>query len=242
MVSNVIRSGNKVEIRQTKTELAGANPKVYVSKVLRVYDNGELEIIMPMENDKYVLLNLGNRFDFVFYVGASLYRGIGQIKERFKAKNLYVLKVEMKTQLTRFQRREYYRFPCMMEVEYYNLPKVLEDKKMEPDKLVAAMEEIAGKSLGHQATILDISGGGVKIISKEPMKVGGYVILELKLLFTDAEKTYCVKGKVLSCRRVGDLATRNEVRMEFVMENQKVREDIIRYIFEEERKMRNIGQ
>ena len=116
MVSDILRPGNKVEIKAVqKIERQGSTGEVahvYTSRIQEIHENGDIDISMPIEEGKYVLLHLGVRFEFVFYAEKNLYRAIGQVKERFKSNNIYMLKVELKTQLAKFQRREYYRFQC----------------------------------------------------------------------------------------------------------------------------------
>ena len=127
MVSDILRPGNKVAIKAVqKIERQGSTGEVahvYTSRIQEIHENGDIDISMPIEEGKYVLLHLGVRFEFVFYAEKNLYRAIGQVKERFKSNNIYMLKVELKTQLAKFQRREYYRFrqdsACIWENRRY---------------------------------------------------------------------------------------------------------------------------
>ena len=218
MVSDILRPGNKVEIKAVqKIERQGSTGEiahVYTSRIQEIHENGDIDISMPIEEGKYVLLHLGVRFEFVFYAEKNLYRAIGQVKERFKSNNIYMLKVELKTQLAKFQRREYYRFPCVMDMKYYRIAEN-ESKERDTEKL-----------LEH------------RFVSEEKFEANQFVLMELELISDNMDKQYHIKGRIVGWKKLEYREPRYETRIEFIMEDNKVREDIIRYIFEEERKKR----
>ena len=111
--TDLIKPGDKIDIRLLQQveneERTGDTVKVYKSQVLDINKRGNLEISMPTEGTKLILLPLDVRLEFVFYSGGFLYKSIGQIVERFKRDNIYTLEVELKTRLEKFQRREFYR-------------------------------------------------------------------------------------------------------------------------------------
>lgn len=242
MVSNILRPGDKVEIRPVQQieqqGITGEVPQVYKSKIQEIHENGDIDISMPMEGEKYVLLHLGVRFEFVFYAEKNLFRGVGQIKERFKTNNIYMLKIELKTQLGKLQRREYYRFPCIMDMKYYRIAGDL--SKLDDTDQILEMMEGAPDETEKMATILDISGGGARFVSEEQFEDNQYVLMELQLITENMNKEYCIKGRIVSWRKLETQEPRYETRIEFVMRDNKVREDIIRYIFEEERRKRKL--
>ena len=51
------------------------------SKVFDIKENGNLEMSMPTERGKLVVLSLGVRMEIVFYTKNGLYRSVGQIRE-----------------------------------------------------------------------------------------------------------------------------------------------------------------
>lgn len=242
MVSNILRPGDKVEIRPVQQieqqGITGEVPQVYKSMIQEIHENGDIDISMPMEEGKYVLLHLGVRFEFVFYSEKNLFRGVGQIKERFKTNNIYMLKIELKTQLGKLQRREYYRFPCIMDMKYYRIAGDL--SKLDDTDQILEMMEGAPDETEKMATILDISGGGARFVSEEHFENNQYVLMELQLITENMNKEYCIKGRIVSWRKLETREPRYETRIEFVMRDNKVREDIIRYIFEEERRKRKL--
>ena len=123
--TDLIKPGDKIDIRLLQQveneERTGDTVKVYKSQVLDINKRGNLEISMPTEGTKLILLPLDVRLEFVFYSGGFLYKSIGQIVERFKRDNIYTLEVELKTRLEKFQRREFYRYECSIDFKFFEL-------------------------------------------------------------------------------------------------------------------------
>ena len=86
--TDLIKPGDKIDIRLLQQveneERTGDTVKVYKSQVLDINKRGNLEISMPTEGTKLILLPLDVRLEFVFYSGGFLYKSIGQIVERLK--------------------------------------------------------------------------------------------------------------------------------------------------------------
>lgn len=109
MVTNLIHLGDKVDIRfvqqVARVEQTGVSPRIYKSQVNDIKDDGSLEITMPIENGKVVLLPLGVRFEFVFYTGSGLYHSIGQIRERYKQDNIFVIVIELHSAVRKISKK-----------------------------------------------------------------------------------------------------------------------------------------
>ena len=122
-ISEVIHLGDKVDIRVLQkveqTRDIDETVTVYKSQVLDIRENGNLELSMPTTKGKLELLMLGIRYELVFYSCGSLYRAVGVVKERYKTDNLYMVEIELKSPLEKFQRREYYRLPCLLDFHYF---------------------------------------------------------------------------------------------------------------------------
>ena len=77
MGSNIIRPGDKIDIQLVQqienADRTGTGADTYKSQVLDVLDNGNLEISMPTESGKLILLPLGVRYEFAFYSGGGIY-------------------------------------------------------------------------------------------------------------------------------------------------------------------------
>lgn len=238
-ISDIIQPGDKVEARLT-SKTNDAN-KIYRSNVLEVKDEGKIVISMPIESGKIILLPLGGRFEFTFLTGAGgTYKSIGQVTERYKKDNIFMLEIELKTRLEKFQRREYFRHNCMLEVIYFILDE--EQKKLETtEDVVKSLRNAVGfVAERHYGLIADLSGGGMKMRTKEELTEGDQLLFFLKLTSDSVDSQYQVRGDVIGSRVIETSSSKTlyENRIKFVIEDNTVREDIIRYIFEEERRIR----
>ena len=240
-VSDVIRIGDRIEVRlvqQIKYQ-DGDEADIYHSKVLDVKKNGNFEISMPIENGKLILLPLGVRFEFVFYTQAgSLYKSIGQVVERYKKDGFFMLEIQLNTPLEKFQRRRFFRCSCMQDFEFYVLNE--EQKEMESaDELYKILtgEEFIGSA--YQGVMVDLSGGGMKFRSKHELNEDDKIMILLHLVNEKMDRQFNLIGNIVSCIEV-QLAAKilYECRVSFHIEEDEIREEIIRYIFEEERRIR----
>lgn len=241
-VSDVIRPGDKIDIsyfqQVGRQEKCGEIPAVYKSQVLDINEREELEISMPAEGGKLVLLPLGIRYEFVFYSRGGFYRAIGQIKERYKSENVYMLRIELKSQLEKFQRREFFRYPCVLEMGYYTITQ--EEYQMgSGEAIFIKLREEKISNREYQGTIVDLSGGGIRFYTEQELETGQYVLLEVHLQNESLDKQYYIIGNVISCTRTDrGIGKQFEARAKFLIRDDNTREEIIRFIFEEERKSR----
>lgn len=242
-VSDVIRVGDKIDIRLVQqiesTDKSKEIPEVYRSQVLDIKENGNFEIAMPTEKGRLILLPLGVRFEFVFYsYNGGLYRSIGQIVERYKKDGFYMLEVQLRTTLEKFQRREFYRYNCAIDFVFYELEE--EQKNMNSaDDIIRAMAAGELKMQSYQGVMVDLSGGGMKFRSPQELKPGDRVLVRLRLTNDKMDRQFHIIGSVIANVVVHTSANvLYESRIKFHIEDDKIREEIIRYIFEEERKNR----
>lgn len=245
-VSDVIRPGDKIDISymQQVSRLAKEReiPTAYKSKVLDLKENGNIEISMPAEGGKLVLLPLDVRFEFVFFSRGGIYRAIGQIKERYKSDNVYMLEVELKSQLEKFQRREFFRYPCVIDMNYFAITPE-EVQIGSGDAIFIKLREEKAADREYKGRIVDLSGGGIRFRTDQKLECGQYVLLEIHLKNESLDKQYYIIGNVIDCTYAQKPAPQKfEVRSKFLIQDDSIREEIIRFIFEEERKVRQRGR
>lgn len=245
-VSEVIRVGDKIEIRVAQ-EVEQAlrtheTVRMYKSQVLDIKEDGSLQIAMPTEAGRLAMLSLGLRYEFVFYSKGGLYRVIGQIRERYKKDNIYMLDIEFKSDLEKFQRREYFRYPCIMEFLYYKIPKEAVGLQT-PEQIYETIRDDYLSGNTTLGKIMDLSGGGIRFNTEEKLEIGANLLMELHLKNERIDKRYNIVAEVISCCPMEKVrGSRYEIRAKFFIKDDKIREEIIHYIFEEERKTRQRGK
>jgi len=237
----VIKPGDKVEIRIVQqiemNETTGDPIHVYSSRVEDILEDDTLEIDMPIENGKVLLLPLDVRYEFVFFCNNSLYRARGVIVERYKRDNIYILRIEFKTQLKKYQRREYYRYPCLIDTNYV----VLSELEWSSNSSNQLFREIATKEKYRikDGKVLDLSGGGMRFTSGESLEDEEYLMIILQLSNESMDRSYALMGRVIASDPAANHKNTYINRIQFVFRDIKIREEIIRFIFEEERNSRN---
>lgn len=246
-VSEVIRPGDKIDIsfsqRVERIGEEGELPRTYKSKVLDLKENGNLEISMPSEGGKLVLLPLGVRYEFVFFSRGGLYRAVGQVRERYKSENVYMLEIELKSQLEKYQRREFFRYPCVMDMNYYTIAEEEADLGSGEAVFIKLREEEDEPRQEYSGIIVDLSGGGIRFRTKRELENGQYILFEIHLENESFNKQYYLIGRVISCVPADKGPERQfEARAKFLIKDNNIREEIIRFIFEEERKSRQRGK
>ena len=243
MHTAIIEVGNKIDIRIVNqienAKTTGEPPHIYKSQLLDFFENGDIEISMPSENGQIRLLPLGLRYELVFYTKSGLYRGYGEVKERYKTDNRFMLRVALHTPLNKYQRREYYRLNCAMEAAFYIINKEIAmlEHTDEIETALRESEEAAGEKMS--AYVRDISGGGMRFVTDVELSEDSYILVYIRLGEKAQDAVYPIVGRVISSGKVEDVTpAKYEQRVEFILKDSRVREDIIRFIFKEERKAR----
>lgn len=236
MLSRFISAGDRIELQSVERHQADSpkeNKKIYYSQVYDILSADRMEILMPMEKTKLILLPVDSVYDVIFYAKGSLYQCFARIIDRYKSNNVYILVLEMTSNLRRHQRREYYRFSCALDM--CARPLVEEETKAIEQK--EALYLTPGLPLKH-SIIVDISGGGLRFLADQQYQQDSMIYCTYHLLVDGEDKEYSLVGKVLSVRPVENKNGLFEHRVQYVDIDTEKREEIIRYIFQEERKNR----
>ena len=234
MLSKFISQNDKVELQaidRGEEENGENTKKVYYSSVLEILSGDTLEIAMPMEQSKLILLPVDSEYDLVFYGGSGLYQCFARIIDRYKSNNVFILVVELTSNLRKFQRREYYRFSCALEMCARNL----EEDEIQAIEKRLPYALVSGRPL-KQSVIVDISGGGLRFISSQKYEPDNLLYCSYQLIRGTERKQYEVIGKVLSAKEVENKPGFFEHRVQYYDIDKEMREEIIKYIFEQERK------
>ena len=236
MLSRLISPGDRVELQaveRLREEGTEENKKVYYSQVYDILSADRMEILMPMEKTKLILLPVDNVYDVVIYAQGSLYQCFARIIDRYKSNNVYILVLELTSNLRKHQRREYYRFSCALDM----CARPLVEDEVKAIEQKEAFYLTPGLPLKH-SVIVDISGGGLRFIADQEYEQGSMIYCNYQLLLDGKNKEYSLVGKILSARPVENRNGVYEHRVQYVDIDVEKREEIIRYIFQEERKNR----
>ena len=229
MLEKYVTSGDKIELHPLhRVNLADreVEERIYISKINQVLEDDKLEIMMPIEGSKIVLLARNMIYNIVIYTSHGLYQCDVKVGERYKVGNIYLQQLDLITGIKKCQRREFYRYSCSIPV------------------FTRALEEEEKQNLvwddsvkGTEGNAIDIGGGGIRFLTKDQYQPNEMIICNMKLEIKNSQKDIQALGKVLSVKPVKD-SNLLEVRVQFERISNVAREQIIQFIFEDERKRR----
>ena len=231
MIDKYLSPGDKVEIRFAQRmaitdESTERKYKTYLSKINQMLDEDQIEILMPIEQSRMVLLPRNAMGTLVIYTSNGLFQCEVKVADRYKKDNIYLQVLELISGIKKYQRREYYRYSCTVPVFSRCLT--------EEEQRTMVWDET---QKGIEGSTLDIGGGGVRYLVSEQMTSGEMVICYLELEIKNTVREIQALGKILSVRPVKD-SNLFEIRVQFEKISNAAREQIIQYIFEDERKRR----
>lgn len=226
-----ISIGNKLELVKLEQIIRNEqNRKVYVSKIYDIFPNNTLQIAMPIYEGKIVPLNVSDKFAACFYTDKGLLQCNVLVTSRYKDGNLFFLEIEMLGKPEKLQRREFYRYNCVMDAKV----RIVSDEEYStgiPDDISVPEEDLDW----NVAKILDISGGGTKIVQKIFLERNEVVKIKFMVLIIDEFVSFNLFARILDSLPVQGHSDMFEQRLEFMKIRQEERDKIIRFIFESER-------
>jgi len=188
---------------------------IYISQLEEVIDSNHIIISAPIHEGFVIFVSIGSNIEVVFFDGKGLYTFKGIVRDRGRKGNILVLTVEIVSEITKIQRREFFRFEWVANVKF----RVVKDKHGSYQK---------GETQFINALTRDISGGGIGIITNVKQSMGDIVELELEL---EEGQTISALGQIVRSVIYDNDLTKYDVGIMFYDINPKDRERIIKFIF-----------
>lgn len=236
MIEKYIIPGQKVDMRAVRRSQSDseANIKTHASQIYDVISEDRIEILMPLEQAKLILLPVDGEYELYFYTENGLYECIGRVIDRYKSNNVYILLFELETNLRKYQRREYYRYSCALDMDTRNL---CEEELDKSDKRTG-YRLVPGLPL-KQSIIVDISGGGLRFVSDYKYDKESYILCRYHLFVKGVSKDYEIVCQILDVKEIESRPGEYEHRVQYMNLDNEEREEIIQFIFDEERRIRH---
>jgi len=113
LLEQYIQLGQRIDLESVTRIMADGEPqqlrKVYSSKVYEILSEEKIEILMPYEQRRVVLLPVDSEYSIYFYTENGMLECKARIVDRYKSNNVFILVMELLTNLRKYQRREFYR-------------------------------------------------------------------------------------------------------------------------------------
>lgn len=155
----------------------------------------------------------------------NLYKFSAMVKGRQISENLQLLIVELQSEIIKVQRRDYFRLDCLVQVQY----KLVESFKTEYNENIPFKKTFAN----------NLSGGGMCLMLEDKIEVGKLIECEI---FNEQSRKVKFFGKVVRYEKTETKGKyKYEAGIAYIRINNIDRETVVRYIFEEQRKLRKRG-
>ena len=226
-----IAIGNKIElVRLDQVIRNEQNKKVYVSKIYDILDQDKLQIAMPIFEGRIVPLDLDELYTACFYTERGLLQCNVQVTSRYKSGNLFFLDIKLLGALEKVQRRQFYRYDCLIDAQI----RVVSDEEYDtgiPDDISVPEDALPWQP----ARIVDISGGGLRLNQRTNIERNEVVKVKFMVSIVGEILQFNLFARILSSTPVRERSDMFEQRMEFLKITQDERDKIVRFIFESER-------
>ncbi len=211
--------------------------KKCISSVQEITEAGTLILSCPMYRSALIPLPEGELLHIIYYRPSGMFSFVALSTRRFREGALDLIEVELKSPISKYQRRDFVRFDTVLPVSV---------------RLIASTDHIAERSLEDTLRLLydqryvgiprpllpgeeiykcytiDISGGGARFSTEEHFEVGS--LLECSFALRDGLD---VTVDAQTVRADSDIATgRCRVSTRFVNMDERIRRKIIKYIFD----------
>ena len=245
MLKNVLKVGDRIELKSIQqVRVTEKEPKTYQSQVLDIIDEYRMNIAVPIESGHLVPLEVGSRYELSFLTSNGIYMCKCEVKNRMKQNNVFYLVLDIISELKRDQRRQYFRLEKIIPLKYRIISELemrlryfMEKKAYKDDRekrlVTEKLEQLEGISM--DGVIVNVSGGGIKFSSFEKHENGTPLLVRFSL---DEELDVEAEAKIIGVNEVANQRGKMEYRCEFKKITKEIRENIVRYIFSEERRQR----
>lgn len=224
--------GCHVEMIAPGKSLDSPDEKKYISAVEDLTGD-RLLLAMPMYQSKYAPLHKEERYDVYILVKRKILQCRVVVQGAVKEDKNIFLVTKIISPFRKYERREFFRLSFQTPVFFRKLePELVEIYRQYLKEEKEMLQE--GFSRGNG---IDLSAGGLKFTSEERLQVGDTVVIRFTVNQDTAKpKTYVILSKVIESVRHPTQIRTYINRVSFELHNAKVRESLISFVFQEQRR------
>lgn len=218
--------------------------KTYTSSIQEITPEGTLCIGAPVSRSVVIHLRAGDTVDIVYYRPQGMLTFTAGVLRDYEEKGIQLAEIEIKSTISRFQRREYVRLDISLALRLSMLaaPDEMRDMPAEQTLSLAYDQTSAAQKKRSDAPFegvtADISGGGLRAFIPTPLQSG--TLLECTLWLRNGD-SFRSQAKVVRAGESGEGGKLPyTIGLQFVNVNEQARRKIIKYIFDEQIKIRKI--
>lgn len=241
MSQKFITTGNKIELSLTKhgkVSVRETQP-AYLSRFVQWTEPYMAQIALPVCNGQYVEMGSGDEYQLTFYTLKGLYRCEAVVIGQQGIQQTVIMKLV--SEVEKYERRKFYRMDCILPMTYAVLTreqikrcKELAGNDVKEQKRFLR-EQLASEAEFSYATILDISGGGMRFNSKAHQQAEAVLLLCPDFPEDIKRKLPLLPARVISSSPIKNREDVYENRVEYIDISADERKILICYIFQKER-------
>ena len=160
--------------------------------------------------------------------------GLDDVINSLKINNIYMMDIELLTEPVKYQRRQYYRLELNIPVRYMQITETESNMMANGEELP---ERLGNLSEFYSGDTIDLSGGGLRFTGDGFVEKGNKIAIVFDIDYEGNIERYVLAAVVMSFA-VPQHHGMYEHRVEFRNISKENREMLIKYIFQEERKIR----
>lgn len=205
--------GDKIQLEM----MYGFEREPYVSQIIEFYDNGILDVLTPIHKGRVVYF----RNDSIIKVILSKNEAVYQINVKILEKTfgqIPMMRLEIVSDISKIQRRDFYRLRLIKEITYR--------------KAISLKEKTFTEKF--KGNLLDISGGGLMFNSPKEWQEQDMIEITLNLA---SGKILTLMGVIVRKIYHNDIKYCYEYGIRFEGISEQERNEITKFIFEEQRKL-----
>jgi c-di-GMP-binding flagellar brake protein YcgR len=196
------------------------NQSQYVSRVDNINEDGSIDVLIPISKRKIVYINNDTALKVIIASEGAIYEFKAEIVEKLFGV-VPLLRLKRVSDIQKIQRRNYFRLKAT--------------NKFKIRKLINLKEAIYSEYF--EVTMVDISGGGLAFNAEIELDINDLIEVNMDL----NSKTINLLGKIVRADKDEDKAKMFSYGVNFEKIAEIERNVIMRYIFEEQRKLAKKG-
>ena len=192
----------------------------YVSRVDNINEDGTIDVLIPISKSRIVYI----KNDTVLKVIIAKEGAIFEFKAKVVSKQFGVvplLRLMRVSDIQKIQRRNYFRLKSINNIKIR--------------KIINLMEKVFDEYF--EASMVDISGGGLAFNADKELDINDFIEVSMDL----NSNTICLIGKIVRAERNENKVKKYSYGINFEKITEIERNIIMRFIFEEQRKLAKKG-
>ena len=238
--------GDRIELTHVRSASdRKLSTQKFGSQVLDFDGIRTVKLSMPIYENRVIPLEVEDDYNLCFFTNSGLYQCKGRVRKRYMDNKMYVLDILFLTDMKKFQRRKFYRLDCMFSIKFRIISDVEQilKKRLEAGKFETPAEQEHCEQVlrdipkdWEEATISDLSGGGIRFHCGKEIKKGQLVEIRLPLSLQSGVVPLAFWMEVIACVHYAGSKIAYEIRGEFKDVKEADREIVVKYVFEEQRR------